>query len=240
MPAAACSQPGARLLPHALTLLARPVLLPEAEVRQRAFGRAAVERWRGLYDIDFAPLLDAALPSPTHTITEGEVGRHVAAGRPAGRADHDRSDHLQASLRCTRSRRPRRRPPGSVNAVAVTFRAELARGHLAHPRSVDVAGVELGDVGVGAGRPGARSSRVASAGALPPPGAGNGRTGSPARSIADRADRGASHVDDAAARAPYGRHGPDSVRPATADGARRHGDRRQPWEWCVGGLAAGR
>ena len=41
-PRADCSHPGARLIPHALTLLARPVLLPEAEVRQRAFGRAAV------------------------------------------------------------------------------------------------------------------------------------------------------------------------------------------------------
>ena len=31
-------KPGARMIPHALTLFARPILLPEAEVRQRAFG----------------------------------------------------------------------------------------------------------------------------------------------------------------------------------------------------------
>ena len=73
-------KPGARMIPHALTLLARPVLLPEAEVRQRAFGSSAVERWRSLYDIDFTPLLDAAIPGPTHTITEGEV---VATWTPA-------------------------------------------------------------------------------------------------------------------------------------------------------------
>jgi precorrin-6B methylase 2 len=42
-------KPGARLVPHALELLARPLLLPEAEFRQRAFGRPAVERWRDLY-----------------------------------------------------------------------------------------------------------------------------------------------------------------------------------------------
>ena len=65
--------PDARLIPHALTLVVRPVLLPEAEVRQRAFGHAAVERWRALYGIDFEPLLDAAIPGPTHTITEGDV-----------------------------------------------------------------------------------------------------------------------------------------------------------------------
>ena len=66
-------KPGARLIPHTLTLMARPVLLPEGEFRQRAFGRAAIERWRALYDIDFQPLLDAAIPGPVHTITEGEV-----------------------------------------------------------------------------------------------------------------------------------------------------------------------
>ena len=76
-------KPGARLIPHALTLLVRPLLLPEAEVRQRTFGISAVERWRALYDIDFTPLLEAAIPGPTHTITEGEV---VATWPPVGSA----------------------------------------------------------------------------------------------------------------------------------------------------------
>ena len=66
-------KPDARLIPYALTLFARPVLVPEAEMRQRTFGHTAVDRWRDLYDIDFRPLLDAARPGPTHTITEGEV-----------------------------------------------------------------------------------------------------------------------------------------------------------------------
>ena len=66
-------KPAARMIPHALTLLARPVVLPEAEIRQRALGRDAIGRWRDLYGIDFGPLLDAALPGPVHTITEGEV-----------------------------------------------------------------------------------------------------------------------------------------------------------------------
>ena len=54
-------KPRARLVPHALELLARPLLLPEAEFRQRAFGRTAVERWRDLYGMDLQPLLDLLL-----------------------------------------------------------------------------------------------------------------------------------------------------------------------------------
>ena len=41
-------KPGARLIPHALELMARPLLIPDAEARQRAIGRQAVERWRRL------------------------------------------------------------------------------------------------------------------------------------------------------------------------------------------------
>ena len=86
------------MIPHALTLLARPLLLPEAEVRQRAFGSSAVERWRALYDIDFTPLLEAAIPGPTHTITEGEV---VATWPPVGppvELDHGGSHHLRRAI----------------------------------------------------------------------------------------------------------------------------------------------
>ena len=66
-------KPDARLIPNALTLFARPLLLPEIEARQRALGRAAVERWRGLYGIDFEPLVDAAAPGPVNSPTEAEV-----------------------------------------------------------------------------------------------------------------------------------------------------------------------
>ena len=48
-------KPGARMIPHVLTLLARPILLPEAEVGN---ARSAYLRWiarRALYDIDFTP-----------------------------------------------------------------------------------------------------------------------------------------------------------------------------------------
>ena len=68
-------KPGARLIPNALTLFARPLLLPETEARQRAIGRSAVERWRGLYGIEFEPLVDAAAPGPVNSPTEAEVAR---------------------------------------------------------------------------------------------------------------------------------------------------------------------
>ena len=119
--------PGARLLPYALTLFARPVLLPEAEMRQRTFGHAAVERWRSLYDIDFTPLLDAALPSPTHTITEGEI---VSTWPPVGPTrvltTIELATFTEPSVRASADLAVE--PPGLVNAVAITFRADLAAG----------------------------------------------------------------------------------------------------------------
>ena len=77
-------KPDARLIPHALTLLARPLRLPDGEARQRAIGRAAVERWRRLYDMEFQPLLDAAAPRPRQHADRGRGGRRLAAGGPAG------------------------------------------------------------------------------------------------------------------------------------------------------------
>ena len=119
--------PGARLIPHALTLLARPVVLPEAEFRQRAFGREAVERWRGLYGIDFAPLLDAAIPGPTHTVTEGEVvATWPQAGPPVELATLDLATNDSPSVRGSADLVVD--PPGYVNAIALTFRAELYEG----------------------------------------------------------------------------------------------------------------
>lgn len=117
-------KPQARLVPHALELLARPLLLPEAEIRQRVFGRAAVERWRDLYGIDFQPLLDVGAKDPVYTVTEGEV---AATWPPAGPAvvlaSVDLATFEEASVRAVTDLVVD--PPGLVNAVAVTFRAHL-------------------------------------------------------------------------------------------------------------------
>ena len=152
--------PGARLIPHALTLFARPVMLPEAETRQRTFGRAAVGRWRDLYDIDFTPLLDAAIPGPTHTITEGEiVATWPQVGPPVALTTIDLTTFTEPSVHASADLVVE--PPGVVNAVAVTFRAGLHDGSRPHHGPVDLAQLELGDLGVGAPRPvrGERSMR---------------------------------------------------------------------------------
>lgn len=120
-------KPGARMIPHALTLLVRPLLLPEGEVRQRAFGRQAVDQWRALYDIDFTPLLQAAFPGPTHTITEGEVvATWPQVGPPVVLATLDLLTFDGLSVRASTDVVVD--PPGQVNAIALTFRAELHGG----------------------------------------------------------------------------------------------------------------
>ncbi len=117
-------KPGARMIPHALSLFARPILLPEAEVRQRAFGRSAVERWRALYGIDFTPLLEAAIPGPTHTITEGEVvATWPPVGPPAELARVDFTTFDEPSVHASTELVVE--PPGRLNGIALTFRAEL-------------------------------------------------------------------------------------------------------------------
>ena len=143
--------PGACLIPHHLTLLARPVLLPEPEVRQRTFGRAAVERWRGLYGIDFDPLLDAALPGPTHTITEGEVvATWPQVGAPVELTSLDLNAFMEPSVRAV-GRPPRRATrPGERDRAHV--RRRPVRGRLPHDGSVEMARVELGDIGLGPAR----------------------------------------------------------------------------------------
>jgi Ribosomal protein L11 methyltransferase (PrmA) len=119
-------KPGARMIPHALKLLVRPLVLPEAEVRQRAFGRQALDRWRDLYDIDFTPLLQAAIPGPTHTITEGEVvGTWPQVGPPVELLTLDLETFDGPSIRASTDLVVE--PPGLVNAIALTFRAELHR-----------------------------------------------------------------------------------------------------------------
>ncbi len=117
-------KPDARLIPHTLTLLARPLLLPEADARQRAIGRAAVERWRELYAMEFQPLLDGALPGPVNMPTEAEVAATwPPVGPPVRLSALDLSTFVEASVRASADLVVD--DPGSVNAVAVTFRAAL-------------------------------------------------------------------------------------------------------------------
>ena len=120
----------ARLIPYALTLFARPLRLPETEARQRALGRAAVKRWRGLYEIDFEPLVDAVAPGPVNSPTEAEV---AATWPVVGRATVIAVLHLSAFDGATVSACGDLvlDTPGAVNAVAVTFRAHLYEG-IAH------------------------------------------------------------------------------------------------------------
>lgn len=119
--------PDARLIPHGLMLLARPVLLPEAEAKQRAFGQADLAHWRDLYGIDFEPLLDAAIPGPVYTRTEGEVvATWPTCGAAAALATVDLAGFGTPSLRGSVDLAVD--PPGLVNAVAVTFRADLHDG----------------------------------------------------------------------------------------------------------------
>ena len=123
--------PSARLIPNALTLLARPLLIPDADARQRAIGRQAVERWRRLYGIEFEPLLDAATPGPVRTPTEGEVvATWPPVGPPTVLAALDLTTLDEVSVRAGADLLVDP-SAGVVNAVAVTFRAHL-HGAIAH------------------------------------------------------------------------------------------------------------
>ncbi len=117
-------KPGARLIPHTLELLARPLCVPDADARQRAIGARAIERWRQLYGIEFQPLLDAAFPGPVNNPTEAEVlAGWPPVGPPATLATVVLGSYerpivdASAELAVTTT--------ASVNAVAVTFRAHL-------------------------------------------------------------------------------------------------------------------
>ncbi len=123
-------KPGARLIPNTLTLFARPLELPEAEARQRALGRAALERWRGLYGIDFEPLVDAAAPGPVNSPTEAEVAATwPPVGPPTVLTVLDLTAFEEATVRASADLILGQ--PGSVNAVAISFRADL-HGSIAH------------------------------------------------------------------------------------------------------------
>jgi precorrin-6B methylase 2 len=123
-------KPGARLIPHTLELVVRPLRLPDPEARQRAIGRQAIQRWRRLYGIEFQPLLDAAFPGPVNNPTEAEV---LAGWSPVG------PPVTLATVQLGRYERPTVdasaelavAPTAPVNAVAVTFRAHL-HGSIVH------------------------------------------------------------------------------------------------------------
>ncbi len=122
--------PEARLIPSRLTLLARALAIPDVDARQRSIGRAAVDRWRELYGIDFRPLLEAAIPAASHYPTEGET---AAAWAPAGPAavltTVDLGAFESASVDATADLAVE--GTDKVNAVAVTFRADL-HGDVTH------------------------------------------------------------------------------------------------------------
>jgi len=105
-------KPEARLVPYRLTLLARPLRLPDGEARQRAIGRAAVERWRGLYQMEFQPLLEAEV-----------VAGWPPVGPPTVLHELDLATFSDASVRASADLVLDQ--PETVNAVAVTFRAAL-------------------------------------------------------------------------------------------------------------------
>jgi len=126
-------KPGARLIPHGLTLLARPLLIPPEQARQRAVGRDSVERWRRLYGMEFQPLLEAAAPGPVLSPTEGEMARDwPPVGPPVVLTTVDLTAFTLASVDAEADLVVD--SPGEVNAVAVTFRAHL-HGSLAHTLS---------------------------------------------------------------------------------------------------------
>ena len=123
-------KPGARLIPYALTLLARPLLIPDDGARQRAIGHEAIKRWRRLYGMEFHPLLEAAIAGPVNMPAEAEVvARWPPVGPPVVLTTVDLTAFDTASVHGAGDLVVDR--GGAVNAVAVTFRAAL-HGAIAH------------------------------------------------------------------------------------------------------------
>jgi precorrin-6B methylase 2 len=117
-------KPDARLIPHTLELVARPLAIPDAEARQRAIGRAAIERWRQLYGIEFQPLFDAAFHGPVNNPTEAEVlARWPPVGPPVTLATVELGRYEQPVVNASAELAVAH--GASVNAIAVTFRAHL-------------------------------------------------------------------------------------------------------------------
>ena len=72
-------------------------------------------------------MLDAAIPGPTHTITEGEVvATWTQVGPPVVLATLDLTTFDEPSVRASPTSSSSR--PGRLNAIALTFRAGLYAG----------------------------------------------------------------------------------------------------------------
>ena len=123
-------KPHARLIPKTLTLFARPLLVPAAEARMHAIGRSDVDRWRDLYGMELQPLLDAASQVPTCTQVDAEVvAGWPPVGPPAVLAEVDLASFEDVSIQASADIVVG--SPGPVNAVALTFRADL-HGSIVH------------------------------------------------------------------------------------------------------------
>ena len=121
---------GGRLIPHTLELVARPLLIPDAEARQRAIGWEAIERWRELYAIEFRSLLDATVPDPVNNPTEaGVIARWPPVGPPVTLAGVELGRYERPTVDAVVELPVE--PRAWVNAVAVTFRAHL-HGSIVH------------------------------------------------------------------------------------------------------------
>ena len=119
-----------RPLDSACAHAVRPVrsCCPRPRSGNASFGRAAVERWRDLYGIDFEPLLDAAFPGPIHTITEGEVVATWPQVGPAGRARLGRPHHLRGAVAARVAPTSSSTHRARSTPCALTFRAHLHDG----------------------------------------------------------------------------------------------------------------
>ena len=123
-------KPGARLVPNDLTILVRPLQIPEAEARLHAIGPGDVEQWHNLYDIEFRPLLDAASHVPVYAAPDCEtVAAWPPVGPPVVLAAIDLASFDEVAI-CTAVDLTVD-AGAAVNAVAMTFRADL-HGAVAH------------------------------------------------------------------------------------------------------------
>jgi protein arginine N-methyltransferase 1 len=123
-------KPDARLIPHTLELVARPLLIPDDEARQRAIGSHAVQRWQGLYGIEFRPLLDAAFHGPVNNPTEAEIlARWPAMGPPVTLATVELGGYQRPTVDASAALAVA--DTTWVNAIAITFRAHL-HGSVVH------------------------------------------------------------------------------------------------------------
>ena len=130
MPVNVSSALGRAVVPNALSLLARPLLVPDAQSGRRAFDPGDVERWQHDYGIDFTPMIDAAAPGPLLDPSEGElVATWPPVGPPAVLSRIDLATFEDASMDATAELTIP--GGGALNAVAVTFRAEL-HGSVVH------------------------------------------------------------------------------------------------------------